>query len=93
MDLEYLDEQDIYDFMKSPAHKILSRNNSFVIDSENGGDGDTNDQTLKQREDRKLIIGREIDLADRGEMASPVGKGKGYISTQHSPKRGLKFHC
>ena len=47
MYLEYLDEQDIYDFMKSPAHKILSRNNSFVIDSENGGDGDTNDQTLK----------------------------------------------
>ena len=87
--LEYLDEQDIYDFMKSPAHKILSKNNSFVIDSENGGDGDTGELFSKQREDRKLIIGREIDLADRGEIASPLNMVKGYISTEHSPKRGM----
>ena len=66
-------EQQIFDFMKSPAGKLLSQNNSFVIDSEDGGAGDCG-QAPGTRFD--LMINKDIDDDDEegDQTTSPMEK-------------------
>ena len=65
-------QQQILDFMKSPAGKLLSQNNSFVIDSEDGGAGDCEQAPGNRFE---LFINRDIDDVEEGDQTrSPMEK-------------------